>query len=152
MNLSEPVEKFFRLQEPQKKALKKLGIKTVADVLYHFPVRYGDTSEKRSIGSLHEGDKAVVFGKISGLKTSKGYKSKIPMSEARIEDESGSIKAVWFHQPYIAKMIHDGAFVRADGKQPDASHVTSRRGDGLPLRELRTSWACRARRPAGTTP
>jgi len=37
------------------------------------------------------------------------------MSTATIEDESGKIKAVWFHQPYIAKMIADGALVRLDG-------------------------------------
>src|ERR1035437_6095256 len=119
MRLDSPIENNFRLIEPQKKALKKLGIKTVEDLLYHFPVRYGDTSEKRNIGTLTEGEKAVIFGKITGLKTSKGFKSKIPMSEAWIEDESGTIKAVWFHQPYIAKMIHEGAYVRADGKVSD---------------------------------
>ena len=123
MDLNSPIERNFRLQELQKIALKKLGIKTASDLLYHFPVRYGDTSEKRNIGSLIEGEKAVVFGKISGLKTSKGFKSKIPMSVAWIEDESGKIKAVWFHQPYIAKMIHENAFVRADGK------VSDRRGE-----------------------
>ncbi len=119
MNFHSLITDEFRLLEPQKKALKKLGIKTVADLLYHFPVRYGDTSQKRNIGSLIAGDSAVVFGKISGLKTSKGFKSKIPMSEAWIEDESGRIKAVWFHQAYIAKMMHEGEFVRADGKVSD---------------------------------
>ena len=123
MDLNSPIEKEFRLQKLQKIALKKLGVKTVGDLLYHFPVRYGDTSEKKNIGSLAVGEKAVIFGKIYGLKTSKGFKSKIPMSEARIEDESGKIKAVWFHQPYIAKMIHEGAFVRADGK------ISERRGE-----------------------
>jgi ATP-dependent DNA helicase RecG len=123
MDLNSPIEGNFRLMEPQKKALKKLGIKTVEDLLYHFPIRYGDTSEKRNIGNLIEGEKAVIFGKISGLKTSKSFKSKIPMSEAWIEDESGKIKAVWFHQPYIAKMIHENAYVRADGK------VSNRKGE-----------------------
>src|ERR1035437_727135 len=123
MNFSSPIESNFRLQEDQKKAMKKLGIKTIGDLLYHFPVRYGDTSEKRNIGTLLEGEKAVIFGKITRLKTSKGFKSKIPMSEAWIEDESGSIKAVWFHQPYIAKIIHENAFVRADGK------VSNRKGE-----------------------
>jgi len=123
MNLHDLIEKDFRLQESQKVALKKLGIKTIEDILYHFPTSYGDTSEKRNIGSLLVGDKAVIFGQISKLKTSKGFKSKIPMSEAWIEDESGKIKAVWFHQPYIAKMIHEGASVRADGK------VSERKGE-----------------------
>jgi len=123
MHISDAIEKYFRLEESKKAALKKLGVKTIADLLYHFPARYGDTSEKRNIGSLLAGEKAVVFGKISALKTSKGFRTKIPMSEAKIEDESGMIKAVWFHQPYIAKMIHDGAFVRADGK------VSERKGE-----------------------
>ena len=123
MNLETTVESAFRLIESQKKALKKLGIKTIEDLLYHFPVRYGDTSCKKNIGTLNEGDKAVVFGKIFGLKTSKGFRSKIPMSEAWIEDESGKIKAVWFHQPYIAKMINENTFVRADGK------VSNRKGE-----------------------
>ena len=105
--------------ELQKKALKKLGIKTIEDLLYYFPVRYGDTSEKRNIGELVVGEKAVIFGKISDLKISKGFKSKIVMSQAKIEDETGKIKAIWFHQPYIAKMIHEDAFVRADGKVSD---------------------------------
>ncbi len=123
MQINSSVEINFRLQETQKIALKKLGIKTVKDLLYHFPVRYGDTSQKRNIGSLSVGEKAVIFGKISNLKTSKGFKSKIPMSEAWIEDESGKIKAVWFHQPYIAKMLHEGMFVRADGK------ISNRKGE-----------------------
>jgi ATP-dependent DNA helicase RecG len=116
MQINSQVEGNFRLQETQKIALKKLGIKTVEDLLYHFPVRYGDTSQKRNIGSLSVGEKAVIFGKISNLKTSKGFKSKIPMSEAWIEDESGKIKAVWFHQPYIAKMLYENALVRVEGK------------------------------------
>ena len=119
MNLDSPIESNFRLMELQKKALKKLGIKTIEDLLYYFPVRYGDTSEKRNIGELVVGEKAVIFGKISDLKISKGFKSKIVMSQAKIEDETGKIKAIWFHQPYIAKMIHEDAFVRADGKVSD---------------------------------
>lgn len=116
MDLNTILEGNFRLVESQKIALKKLGLKTVGDLLYHFPVRYGDTSQKRNIGSLSAGDSATIFGKVSGLKTSKGFRSKIPMSEAWIEDESGKIKAVWFHQPYIAKMLHEGMTVRVDGK------------------------------------
>ena len=123
MESSSLIEKELRPNEEEKKALKKLGLRTIGDLLYHFPAHYGDTSEKKNIGSLAAGEKATIFGRISKLKTSKGYKSKIAMSEARIEDESGKIKAVWFHQPYIAKMIHEGAFVRADGK------VSERKGE-----------------------
>ena len=123
MNLHEQIEKDFRLQETQKKALKKIGIKTVEDLLYHFPTRYGDTSEMKNIGSLAVGELAVIYGRISGLKTGKAYIKKTPISDGYIEDETGRIKVIWFHQPYIAKMIHDGAFVRAEGKISERKEV-----------------------------
>lgn len=106
----------FRMLEPQRAALKKLRITTIDDILYHFPVRYGDTSETRPIHSLAKGDNVVVFGKITGLKTSKGFKSKIAMADAWVADESGRIHCVWFNQPYLAKMTPEGAFVRLEGK------------------------------------
>ena len=105
-----------RLIPPQKIALKKLGIETIHDLLYHFPARYGDTSETANINSLNKGDIAVVFGKITKLKTSKGFKTKIAMADAWVEDESGKIHCVWFNQPYLAKMTPEGALVRIEGK------------------------------------
>lgn len=116
MQLTSLITEISRLQAPQKTALKKLGIQTVHDLLYHFPVRYGDTSETMNIGSLKAGDSAVIFGKISRLKTSKGFKSKIAMADGWVEDESGEIHCVWFNQPYLAKMTPEDSMVRIEGK------------------------------------
>ena len=123
MKLNSTIEENFRLADIQKTALRKLGIKTVEDLLYHFPVRYGDTSQMKNIGSLVVGESVAIFGKISKLKTSKAFRKKIPMAEAYIEDESGKIKAIWFHQPYLAKMIGENALVKAEGK------VSERKGE-----------------------
>jgi ATP-dependent DNA helicase RecG len=110
------ISEYFRITPIQKQALAKLGIKTLEDLLYHFPVRYGDTAEARSISSLRKGDAAVIYGKITNLKASKGFKSKMTMATAHVEDESGHIQCVWFNQPYIAKMTPEGALVRIEGK------------------------------------
>ncbi len=116
MQLNTPLEKEFRLTLQHKTALKKMGIVTVEDLLYHFPVRYGDTGQVNYIENVSKGDTSVVFGRISGLKTSKAFIKKIPMSEATVTDETGKIKLVWFNQPYIAKMMREGAIVRVEGK------------------------------------
>ncbi len=130
MNLSDKLTDTFRILPVQEKALKKLGILNVEDLLYHFPVRYVDTSEVKSIESLKSKENAVVFGQISGLKTSKGFRSHIPMSEAWIKDESGKIKIVWFHQAYLAKMIAENSFVRVEGKiSQRKSKVESQKGE-----------------------
>lgn len=106
----------FRLTEIQRKALTKMGISSIEDMLYHFPVRYGDTAQVSYVDSLAKGNDSVIFGTITGLKTSKAFIKKIPMSEAVVEDETGKIKLVWFNQPYIAKMMREGALVRVEGK------------------------------------
>jgi ATP-dependent DNA helicase RecG len=123
MQFTDLLEKNFRLQDGQKKALKKIGLKTIEDLLYHFPTRYGDTSEMKNIGSLVVAEAAVIYGKVSGLKTGKAWLKKTPISEGYVEDETGKIKMIWFHQPYIAKMIHEGAFVRVEGKVSDRKGV-----------------------------
>lgn len=123
MNFKSEITKEWRLTEPQKKAIAKMGLKTVEDLLYHFPARYGDTKQIRSIDSLSVGDETTIYGRISGLKTSKAYFKKIPMSEGVLEDDNGKIKLVWFNQPYIAKMVHNGGLVRVEGK------VSERKGE-----------------------
>ena len=116
MELHNKLEEKFRLDINQKKALHKLNIFSVADLLFHFPIRYSDISEVKNIAELIPGDVATVYGKISKLKTKKAFRSKIPMAEGEIEDLSGKIKITWFNQAYLAKMIHDGENIKLTGK------------------------------------
>ena len=55
MELGTQVESIFRLDENQKRALKKLNLFSVADLLFHFPVRYSDISEVKQIINLVPG-------------------------------------------------------------------------------------------------
>src|SRR3989344_1654674 len=125
--LKTPLEHIFRLTPGQKRALNKLRLHTVDDLLHHFPARYTDAARTITIGSLKKGDQAAVYGKIHNLKTKKAWRKKIPMAEGTISDETGNIKAVWFHQPYIAKMTSEGGLVRVEGKvseRPPAPRAT----------------------------
>lgn len=113
---NDPLAKIFRLTNIQKTALKKLGINTAEDLLFHFPVRYGDTVEVCNIAELSAGKSAVIFGKISSLKASKGFRSHVAMADGFVSDETGRVHCVWFNQPYLAKIIKENALVRIEGK------------------------------------
>jgi ATP-dependent DNA helicase RecG len=106
----------FRLDEPHKKALKRLNILTVENLLLHLPQRYEDISSIQSVGSLVKGQDAIVYGQIGGLNTRKSWKSRVPISEGWVEDGTARIKIMWFNQPYIAKMLTDGIYVKVAGK------------------------------------
>ncbi|MDZ4205787.1 MAG: ATP-dependent DNA helicase RecG [Patescibacteria group bacterium] len=116
MKLDDSLSSSVRILPAQTSALKRLGITSVRDLLYYFPTRYGDTAQMTSIANLRKSDTAVIFGRISGLKMSRAFRKKIPMAEGVIEDDTGKIKIVWFHQAYLAKMIIEGSFVRVEGK------------------------------------
>lgn len=125
MQAHDLIETHFRIDMAQKKALGKLRIKTIEDLLYHFPTRYGDVSEMKNIGNLVAGETAVLFGKMTGLKTGKAFRRNMAMGSATITDDTGTIKAVWFNQPYIAKMFAEGAFVRVEGKVSERKGILS---------------------------
>jgi len=116
MDLNIKIEDFTRILPVQKKALDKMGIKTMGDLLYHFPSRYVSSADIKNIIDLKKGDGAILHGKIEKLKMSKAFRKKIPMAEAWLKDDTGKIKIVWFHQPYIAKMIKEDVLVRVEGK------------------------------------
>ena len=116
MKLSDPIAEHFRLVETQKKALSRLNLLNIEDLLYHLPTRYENIADIKNIEDLSLGDSAIVYGKVRNLKTKKSFKSRTPISEGFIDDRTGSIKIIWFHQPYIAKMLHDGASVKLTGK------------------------------------
>lgn len=124
MDLSQPVTKRFRLSDFQTKALKKLGVVTVRDLLYHFPARYIRAENEGVIEAVASGDTVSVVGVISKTKARKAWRSKIPMTEATLKDDSGSLHLLWLHQPYISKMFPEGSLVVVAGKikEKDGKH------------------------------
>jgi len=116
MRLQDKLKTHFRIDVTHEKALKRLGIETVSDLLYHLPARYEDISEVQSVGGLVKGQDAIVYGQLSGLKTRKAWKSKMAIAEGYVEDGSAKIKVMWFNQPYLAKMYTNGMYVKLAGK------------------------------------
>jgi len=117
MKLVDPVEKHFpQLKPAQKKALGRLGISTIRDLLYHFPHRYGDVAQTKNIQNLTDGEEVLVFGTVKKIDTGKTYRGRMPIARATIEDETGTVKAIWFNQPYIAKLAPEGATVKGESE------------------------------------
>ena len=94
IKLDTPLETIQRLSPFQKKALVKMGLKKVGDLLRHFPARYGESGNVKAIEFLTAGENAVVFGKILKLKTAKTLKSRVAISTAKLEDATGKIKII----------------------------------------------------------
>jgi ATP-dependent DNA helicase RecG len=106
-----------RILPVQKKALEKLGIYSVRDLLYYFPVRYSDISEITTISRSAEGESVTLFGKIHHLETKKGFRSGRPMATALLTDIEGTtLPITWINQAYLAKMFQENDTVKLTGK------------------------------------
>ncbi len=116
MNLNDRITDSFRTIESQKKALARLKIETIEELLYHFPTRYGDKFNVVKIKNLEPKTGATVYGKIEKISLKKTYRTKVAISEATIKDDTGKIKAIWFNQPYIAKMFKENDLVSLSGE------------------------------------
>ncbi|MBI4117550.1 MAG: ATP-dependent DNA helicase RecG [Parcubacteria group bacterium] len=96
--------------------LKKLDIHTIEDVVYHFPFRYEDYSRVVKVSELKAGDFATVVGKVEMIESRRSAKKRMIITEAIISDDTGQVKLVWFHQPYVSHYIDRGDDIIVSGE------------------------------------
>lgn len=115
MHPDDAVTKHFRLQKPQESALRRLGIRTIRDLLYHFPSRYEHGGASGTVSQLTPGTKVSLVGILGKLTAKKLWRSRRPATEGWFSDSSGKVKVMWFNQPYMAKMAPQGVPVKVTG-------------------------------------
>ncbi len=115
MHLESPIHELTRLTHDQRAALERLKLRTIRDLLYHMPARYESAADVRTVSQAHDGMTVTIYGQFSKLEMKRSWKTKVPMAEGTFEDGTGKLAVVWFHQPYLAKMIQTGDLMRLSG-------------------------------------
>ncbi len=106
-NLNTPVRYFKGVGPKKSECLSRLGIETSRDLLYYLPARYEDRSKFIPVRQLRRGESQTIRGELQAV-GSRRAKSGIPVFEATVKDLSGSIRAVWFNQPYLRDILKKG--------------------------------------------
>jgi len=123
-NLLEPID--TALTGPGKRfrgKLKKLGIRTIKDLLWHFPTKYDDRSEFSLISDIRTGDDVTIKGVVQKVNTRRIPGRKLSITEVIVEDQSNErISIAFFNQPYISQSLKEGKVANFSGK------VTSYKG------------------------
>lgn len=114
--LSSPIESIPRVGPTISRRLSRLGLRTVRDLLFHFPFRYDDFRNVTTIAKLVPGETATVKGRLTIIENHRSPRKRILLTEALVNDATGSIKAVWFNQPWLTKMLKSGDVVVFSGK------------------------------------
>ena len=95
-------------------ALRRLGIVTARDLLFHIPHRYEDASTVAPIASLEPGMDGTIIGRVISkgiIPTRKGLR----IFQAVLKDETGMIEASWPGQPFLDRTIDKGDLMLLTG-------------------------------------
>lgn len=95
--------------------LKKMGLKTLKDILYFFPRDYEDGGNLKKISEVREDEFSVVKGNVIKCEQLRA-KSRLSYFKAMISDGTGIIEAVWFKMPYLKSTIKNGDTLILKGK------------------------------------
>ena len=115
-NLQTPLSQISFIEKSYLKKLEKLGLETVRDFLYFFPARYDDFSLAKKISDLKVNETATIEGKIKSIQNIRTWKKRMTITEALVEDASGSVRIVWFNQSFILSNLKESRIYRFSGK------------------------------------
>jgi ATP-dependent DNA helicase RecG len=102
--------------------LARLGILCVRDLVTHAPTRYDDLRTMTTVRSLSEGADAVIRGKVITIANRRTRKRSMMMTEALVEDATGTMRCVWFRQPFLVHAFPIGTSVLVAGRVTNGAY------------------------------
>lgn len=99
----QPVTVLSRVSIKTAALFARLGISTIDDLLHHMPRRYLDYTQTRPIGNLVPHTEQTVVGRV--VKVSVVMPGGRRSTEAVIADRTGSIRILWFNQPWVSRQL-----------------------------------------------
>ncbi len=115
LKLNSSVSALTNIGPKYQKLLENLEIKTIKDLLYHFPFRYDDFSNIKKVNELGIGDiitVEAVIGSVNNIYTKNGRRLTI----AKAADYTGNLDIVWFNQHYLKSVLKIGKTYYFSGK------------------------------------
>ena len=94
--------------ETRARALQKLGIFTLRDLIGYFPRRYEDRTLTRPIRELAVGESVCVRAMLASDPTAHRISGGRTVVKARAVDESGALELTFFNQEYRKNSLHRG--------------------------------------------
>jgi len=113
--LAAPVQYLKGVGPGRAELLERLGLRTARDVLFFFPRDYQDLSDERDLDHLEEGKFQSVRGAVEDIDF-RGTSSGGCVLGVSFRCATGSIRGLWFNQPYMREQFAHGQKYLLSGK------------------------------------
>ena len=106
MTLSTSITELKGVGDELAKKLALLGVETIGELVENYPRRYVDYSNVVPLEQIRPGVVSIEakIGQVKGRYVRRG----MHITEAIASDETGSVRLVWFNQPYRADSLKHG--------------------------------------------
>jgi ATP-dependent DNA helicase RecG len=104
MTLDTPIDQLRGVGAQTSKKLHQLGLNNVHDIISYYPRRYDDFSAITPIKNIRPG--LVTIRATLKQVGSRYARRGLNITEAVASDETGSVRVIWFNQPYRATSLH----------------------------------------------
>ena len=110
------IGKLYGVGNVKKEAYSRLGIKTVGDLLSHYPRGYEDRGNIRLLSEADGISKSAHILVIATEPRSARIKGRMSLLKFRAYDDSGACEITFFNQDYLKKVFTPGSVFRFYGK------------------------------------
>ena len=115
LSWSDPVAYIHGLTAHQRRLLKTLEVETVGDLLSILPRRYDDYTRLTSLAKVPTGVPVTVLATVKHIQKVPTFRRRIAIIRALVSDDTGSMLATWFNQPWLLTQIKPGDRVYISG-------------------------------------
>ena len=102
--------------------LQRVGLATVEDLLERFPTRYEDRGTFQTIAALRPGVAASIAGEVISCGIRPTRRPRFKIFEMLVRDRTGTLRAVFFNQPFLNDVFHPHQRVILFGQLELTSH------------------------------
>ena len=113
--LDEDIARLKYVSGKREEALRRLGIESVRDLLYHIPHRYLDFTRAWSIEMAPIGCTCTIVATVDRI-VQKQPRPRMQVTEVSLVDETGVLQVAFFRQPWIAQQLKVGDRLAVMGK------------------------------------
>lgn len=113
--LAQDVSRLKYVSGAREEALRRLGIESVGDLLFHVPRRYLDFSHAYTVEAAPLGQVCTIAATVDRV-VEKRPRPRMSVTEVYLVDETGVLQVVFFKQPWIARDIAAGDRLAVMGK------------------------------------
>ncbi len=106
--LETPLRELPGIGETRSRALERLGLRTVGDLLHHYPRDYEDRTVRSTFRSAPEGEAVCVAAMVAEPPRLSRIRKGLELIKVKVVDAAGAATLTFFNQSYVKDALHTG--------------------------------------------